>query len=163
MVALAPGPIRPKASTAPRRTLSSASALQLALTSYEASTFKDLGNALDAIPKTQPDVVLVLNDPFMFTRRKRIVESLFQAHLPAIYGYREYVDDGGLVSYGPSISDTYRRAATYVDKILKGTKPGDIPIEQAAKFKSVVNLKTAKTLGIDMPTSILLRADEVIE
>jgi putative ABC transport system substrate-binding protein len=141
----------------------SALALQLALTSYEASTFKDLENTLDAIPKTQPDIVLVLKDPFMFARRKRIVESLFQAHLPAIYGYREYVDDGGLVSYGSSISDTYRRAATYVDKILKGAKPGDLPVQLPSKFELVINLKTAKALGLTVPLPLLDRADEVIE
>jgi putative ABC transport system substrate-binding protein len=141
----------------------SALALQLALTSYEASTLKDLENALDAIRKTQPDIVLVLNDPFMFTQRKRIVDSLFQAHLPAIHGFREFVDDGGLVSYGPSISDTYRRAATYVDKILKGAKPGDLPVQLPIKFELVINLKTAKALGLAVPLPLLDRADEVIE
>ncbi len=141
----------------------SALALQLALTSYEASTLKDLENALDAIRKTQPDIVLVLNDPFMFTQRKRIVDSHFQAHLPAIYGFREFVDDGGLVSYGPSISDIYRRAATYVDKILKGAKPGDLPVQLPIKFELVMNLKTAKALGLTVPLPLLDRADEVIE
>jgi putative tryptophan/tyrosine transport system substrate-binding protein len=139
----------------------SALALQLALTSYEASTLKDLENALDAIRKPQPDIVLVLNDPFMFTQRKRIVESL--AHLPAIYGFREYVDDGGLVSYGSSISDTYRRAATYVDKILQGAKPGDLPVQLPTKFELVINLKTAKALGLTVPLSLHGRADELIE
>jgi putative tryptophan/tyrosine transport system substrate-binding protein len=141
----------------------SASALQLALTSFEASTLKDLETALDALRKTEPDIVFVLSDPFMFTQRKRIVESLFQAHLPAIYGFREYVDDGGLVCYGPSISDTYRRAATYVDKILKGAKPGDLPVQLPTKFEMVINLKTAKALRLTVPLPLLDRADEVIE
>jgi putative tryptophan/tyrosine transport system substrate-binding protein len=141
----------------------SALTLQFALTSYEASTFKDLENALAAIPKTRPDIVFVLNDPFMFTQRKRIVESLFHAHLPAIFGYREYVDDGGLASYGSSISDTYRRAATYVDKILKGAKPSDLPVQLPTKFELVINLKTAKALGLTVPLPLLERADEVIE
>jgi putative tryptophan/tyrosine transport system substrate-binding protein len=141
----------------------SALALQLALTSYEASTAKDLENALNAIPNTHPHVVFVLNDPFMFARRKRTVESLFQAHLPAIFGYREYVDDGGLVSYGSSVSDSYRRAATYVDKILKGAKPGDLPVQLPTKFELVINLKTAKALGLTVPLPLLDRADEVIE
>jgi putative ABC transport system substrate-binding protein len=141
----------------------SALALQLDLTSYEASTSKDLESALDAIPKAQPDIVLVLNDPFMFAQRKRIVESLFQTHLPAIYGFREFVEDGGLVSYGPSISDTYRRAATYVDKILKGAKPGDLPVQLPIKFDLVINLKTAKALGLTVPLPLLDRADEVVE
>jgi putative ABC transport system substrate-binding protein len=140
----------------------SALALQLE-TSYEASNIKDLETALGSILKTQPDIVLVLNDPFMFSRRKRIVDSLFQARLPAAYGYREYVDDGGLVSYGSSISDTYRRAATYIDKILKGAKPGDLPVQLPTKFELVINLKTAKALGLTVPLSLLDRADEVIE
>jgi putative ABC transport system substrate-binding protein len=140
----------------------SALALQLE-TSYEASSLKDLEIALGSILKTQPDIVLVLNDPFMFSRRKRIVDSLFQARLPAAYGYREYVDDGGLVSYGSSISDTYRRAATYIDKILKGAKPGDLPVQLPTKFELVINLKTAKALGLTVPLPLLDRADEVIE
>jgi putative ABC transport system substrate-binding protein len=141
----------------------SALVLKLALTSYEAPTLKDLESALDAIPNTQPDIVLVLNDPFMFTQRKRIVDSLLQAHLPAIYGFREFVVDGGFVSYGPSLSDIYRRAATYVDKILKGAKPGDLPVQLPIKFELVINLKTAKALGLTVPLPLLDRADEVIE
>ena len=140
----------------------SALALQLALTSYEASTAKDLENALDAIPNTQPDVVFVLNDPFMFTQRKRIVDCLLQAHLPAIYGFREFVDDGGLVSYGPSLPDIYRRAATYVDKILKGAKPADLPVEQPTKFEFFINLNAAKEIGLTIPPNVLARADRVI-
>jgi putative ABC transport system substrate-binding protein len=154
-------PTSPNCKLEMKALMESALALQLALTPYEASTIKDLENARDAIPKTQPDIVLVLNDPFMFTQRKRIVESL--AHLPSIYGFREYVDDGGLVSYGSSISDTYRRAATYVDKILHGAKPGDLPVQLPTKFELVVNLKTAKALGLIVPLSLLGRADELIE
>jgi putative ABC transport system substrate-binding protein len=149
-------PTSPNCKLEMKALMESALALQLALTPYEASTIKDLENALDAIPKTQPDTILVLNDPLMFTQRKGIVESL--AHLPAIYGFREYVDDGGLVS-----SDTCRRAATYVDNILQGAKPGDLPVQLPTKFELVVNLKTAKALGLIVPLSLLGRADEVIE
>jgi putative ABC transport system substrate-binding protein len=140
----------------------SALALQLD-TSFRASNFKELETALDSIPKTKPDIVFVLNDPFMFAWRTRIVESLFQARLPAVFGYREYVDDGGLVSYGSSISDTYRHAATYIDKILKGEKPGELPVQLPIKFELVINLKTAKALGLTVPLTLLDRADDVIE
>jgi putative ABC transport system substrate-binding protein len=91
-----------------------------------------------------------------------VVKLASKARLPAIYGFRLYVDEGGLMSYGPNYEDMLRRSAGYVDKILKGAKPGDLPIEQPTKFELVVNLKTAKALGITIPQSILLRADEVI-
>jgi len=141
----------------------SSSAFQLALTFYEARTLTDLEAALAAIPKNNPSMLIVLNDPFMFTHRKKIVDSAADASLPAIYGFREYVDDGGFVSYGASISDTYRRAATYVDKIIKGAKPTQLPVQQPIKFELVINLKTARALGLEVPPSLLARADEVIE
>jgi putative ABC transport system substrate-binding protein len=95
--------------------------------------------------------------------RRRLVDLAAKNRLPAAYAQREFVDAGGLMAYGPNVADLFRRAATYVDKILKGAKPGDLPVEQPTKFDLVVNLKTAKALGLTIPPSLLLRADQVIE
>jgi putative ABC transport system substrate-binding protein len=106
--------------------------------------------------------VWVLPDPLTFTARNQVVALAAKHRLPAVYWQREYVDSGGLISYGANVADQFRRAAWYVDRILKGAKPGDLPVEQAAKFELVVNLKTARTLGLTIPPSLLLRADDVI-
>ena len=98
-----------------------------------------------------------------YAARARITELAAQSRLPAIYVVREYVESGGLVAYGTSLRESWRRAATYVDKILKGAKPGDLPVEQPTKFELVINLKTAKALGLTVPPSLLATADEVIE
>src|SRR5262249_43095220 len=97
------------------------------------------------------------------TYLQHIAAFATQEHLPSLWGYRDAVEAGGLMSYGPSVPDLFRRAATYVDKILKGAKPADLPVEQPTKFELVVNLKTAKALGLTIPESFLIRADEVIE
>jgi putative tryptophan/tyrosine transport system substrate-binding protein len=141
----------------------SAAAVELAFTFHEVRSSKELENTLVMIPQLGPDMLVVLNDPFMFTYRKGIVDAALRLLLPSIYGYREYADDGGLISYGASISDTYRRAAVYVDTIIKGTRPGDLPVQLPTKFELVINLKTAKALGLTVPPSLLARADEVIE
>jgi putative tryptophan/tyrosine transport system substrate-binding protein len=106
---------------------------------------------------------LTFVDPFTLHHRQRIVEFAATKRLPAIYEDRVFADAGGLVSYGPSVEDNCRRAATYVDKILKGAKPGDLPVEQPTKFELIVNLKTAKALDLTIPPTVLARADEVIE
>lgn len=137
---------------------------------------KSLGLHVDEAPADRPealagafaaaaraDALLTLNDGMFFAQRARIVELTRQHRLPALHPEREYVDAGGLMSYGPSLADLYRRAATYVDRILRGAKPGDLPIQQPTKFELIVNLKTAKALGLAIPESIPLRADEVIE
>jgi putative ABC transport system substrate-binding protein len=100
----------------------------------------------------------------MFLREhRRLVDLAAKHRLPAVYTVKEYVDAGGLVSYGPNLADLFRRAATYVDRILKGAKPGDLPVEQPTKFELVINLKTARTLGLTIPPSVLSRADQIIE
>ena len=107
--------------------------------------------------------LIVLGDPVIGIHRRQIVDLAAKARLPAIFTVRESVDAGGLMSYGANFPELWRRTATYVDKILKGAKPGDLPIEQPTKFELVVNMKTAKALGIKIPQSILIRADKVIE
>jgi ABC-type uncharacterized transport system substrate-binding protein len=98
-----------------------------------------------------------------WTRRRLIIDSAAKKRLPAMYERREFVDDGGLIAYGPSGPEMYRRAAVYVDKILKGAKPADLPVEQPTKCELLINLKTAKTLGLTIPPAVLARADEVIQ
>jgi ABC-type uncharacterized transport system substrate-binding protein len=124
-------------------------------------------NALDAaftaITAERADALLVLADPFFRTHRARIADFAAKSRLPSLSGEREQTEVGGLMSYGPSRLDLFQRAATYVDKILKGAKPAELPVEQPTKFELVINLKTAKVLGLTIPQSILLRADQVIE
>jgi putative ABC transport system substrate-binding protein len=123
----------------------------------------ELDNAFTAIASARPHALAVLADRFLLAHRKRIVEFAAAKRLPGMYPYREYVDAGGLMSYAPSNIELFRGTATYVDKILKGAKPGELPVQEPTKFELIVNLKNAKASGIDVPTSLLLRADEVIE
>ena len=123
----------------------------------------ELAGAFEAILGAQSNGILAIEDSMLVSHRSRIVESVARTRLPAMYAFRQFVDAGGLMSYGPNIPDSFRRAAVYVDKILKGAKPGDLPIEQPTKFELVINLKTAKALGLTIPPSLLQRADQVIE
>jgi putative tryptophan/tyrosine transport system substrate-binding protein len=120
-------------------------------------------NAFAAIESGRANALLTLVDPFTRQHRKRIVEFAAQRRLPAIYEAREFVEAGGLVSYGPNLHGIQRRAAEYIDKIFNGAKPSDIPVEQPTKFELLINLKTAKALGLTVPPALLARADEVIE
>jgi putative ABC transport system substrate-binding protein len=119
--------------------------------------------ALRATAFTGASAVLVLQDGLFWNHRREVLTLVNSAHLPAVYAEREYADDGGLIAYGANITDSFRRAASYVDRILRGAKPGDLPIQEPVKFDFVVNLKTAKELGLTIPPAILARADEVIE
>src|SRR5262249_52101137 len=146
-----------------RETRLAAPTIQVTLLSPEVRTPADLESAFDAFTQDPPDVLLVFVDPFTVTHRQRIVDFAAAKRLPAIYEDRVFVDAGGLMSYGPDVRDNCRRAATYVDKILRGAKPSDLPVEQPTKFELVMNLKTARALGLDVPPTLLARADEVIE
>jgi putative ABC transport system substrate-binding protein len=120
-------------------------------------------NAFAALTSAHADALLVMPDPMFLLHRRRLAELAATLHLPTIYNSRAFVEAGGLLGYGVSQPDAWRRAATYVDKILKGAKPADLPVEQPTKFELVINLKTAQALGITMPPSLLLLADEVIQ
>jgi putative ABC transport system substrate-binding protein len=135
----------------------------LTIQSMEVRDPRELDLAFEAIKRERPDALLLLVDPFTRSQRSRIVEFAAEQRLPAIYESSEFVDVGGLISYGPNIPDQFRRAAAYVDKILRGAKPGDLPIEQPTTFELAINMKAAKALGIRFPDSIRLRADKVIE
>ena len=124
---------------------------------------EEFDSAFAALRAAQVDALHVLQDHLLFSHRARIVDFAAQSRLPAIYMYREWVDVGGLMAYGASVHEVYRRVAEYVDKILKGAKPADLPVEQPTKFELVINLKTAKALGLTVPPALLLRADQAIE
>ena len=125
-------------------------------------TSAEIDQAFSTVSRAHAQALYVIEDPLFTTHRPAILKLASKARLPAIYGARHFADEGGLMSYGANYGDLSRRSAGYVDKILKGAKPGDLPIEQPNKFELVINLKTAKELGITIPESILLRADEVI-
>ncbi len=123
----------------------------------------DYADAFARIVRERPDALLVPNTTSNYARRHFIVDFATKSRLPGMYPFREYTEAGGLISYGVDYRDQFRRAATYVDKILKGAKPADLPVEQPTKFEMIINLKTAKTLGLTIPQSVLIRADELIQ
>jgi len=123
----------------------------------------DLDAAFQALARERVDLGLILPDPMFISERRRIAALAAATRLPTMYGQRENVEDGGLMSYGIDVRESFRRGATYVDKILKGAKPGDLPLELPTKLELVINLKTAKSLGLTIPFAVLIRADEVIE
>jgi putative ABC transport system substrate-binding protein len=146
-----------------RETQVAAGALRVELQAFGARDSDELDQAFVSMIRAHADALMVLTDPILAVHQARIVDFAEKSRLPAMYGLREYVAAGGLMAYGTNIADLFHRAAAYVDKILKGAKPADLPVEQPTKFELVLNLKTAKALGITFPISLLGRADEVIE
>ena len=140
-----------------------AGALRVQLQYLDVLSPKDIETAFRAASKGRADAVLVLAGSIFNSHRTQITELAVKSRLPASYSNPSYVEDGGLMSYGASVTDLYRRAATYVDKILKGTKPADLPVEQPTKFELIINLKTAKQIGLTIPPNVLARADKVIK
>jgi putative ABC transport system substrate-binding protein len=138
-------------------------ALGVRLQFVEARGPEDFDRAFSEMTRARAGALTVLTSVMFVNERRRLVDLAAKKRLPAAYAQREFVDAGGLMSYGANVADLFRRAATYVDKILKGAKPGDLPVEQPTKFELLINLKTAKALGLTIPPSLLLRADRVIE
>jgi ABC-type uncharacterized transport system substrate-binding protein len=124
---------------------------------------RDLDRPFAAISREKVGALIVLPSPMFFSERRLIVDLATKNRLPAMFFLREFAEAGGLMSYGPNFPELWRRAATYVDKILKGAKPADLPVEQPTKFELVINLKAAKALGLTIPQTLLLRADQVIQ
>ena len=146
-----------------RETQGAARALGVTLQPHEARDLKDIEAAFAAMDQERPDALLVLQDALTLQHRQEIIDFTIQKRLPGIFVAKEWVQAGGLMSYGESLPDMYHRAAHFVDRILKGAKPADLPVEQVTKFELVLNLKTAKVIGLDVPPMLLARADEVIE
>jgi putative tryptophan/tyrosine transport system substrate-binding protein len=136
---------------------------RIRLQSVEAGRPQEIESGIAAISRDRPGGLVVYVTPITQSYRARLIDFAARQRLPAIYSAREFVDDGGLLSYGPNHRELFRRAATFVDKILRGARPADLPIEQPTRFELVVNLKTAKALGLTIPPSVLARADQVIE
>jgi putative ABC transport system substrate-binding protein len=145
-----------------RLTQEAAPALAVSILSVEARRLDDIDRAFATMRAKHATALLLIADGLLGSNRKRIIELTAKSRLPAIYWRREFVEDGGLMSYGASVADLYRRAAAYVDKILKGATPSDLPVEQPTRFELAINLATTRALGLTMPQSIVLRADEVI-
>jgi putative ABC transport system substrate-binding protein len=129
----------------------------------EARQLPDVDEAFSRAANDHAEALIVFDDPVLWSLRAQIVAQAALRKVPAIYGYKEFVDSGGLMSYGPDRPDQYRRTAFFVDKLLKGTRPADLPVEQPTKFSLFINLKTARSFGLAVPPTLLARADEVIE
>jgi putative ABC transport system substrate-binding protein len=161
-IALLMNPSNPFHIAAEKQARIACDALGIKLTDVRVRSSAELAPAFDKITRARPDALSMLADRVFLHERKKIVQFTAENRLPAVYAYRELVDAGGLMSFGPDYSEMHRRAAVYVDKILRGAKPGDLPIELPSKFELIINLRTAKALGITVPESVLVLADELI-
>jgi putative ABC transport system substrate-binding protein len=146
-----------------KETQTASQTLGIQIESLEVRSPDDIVNAFEAARRQHPDALIAIEDPLTVSYRSLIADSAAKHRLPAVYGLREFATAGGLMSYGANLADLYRRAAVYVDKIFKGSQPADLPVQQPTKFDFVINLKTAKALGVEFPPTLLARADEVIE
>jgi putative tryptophan/tyrosine transport system substrate-binding protein len=146
-----------------RKAEAAARSLGLRLQSLGVRDPREFASAFSSMKRERADALFVLPDAMFFGQRNEIVDLAASNRLPLVAHLREFADAGGLMTYGPNVVDVHRRAAVYVDRILKGAKPADLPIEQPTRFELVVNLKTAKALGLTIPPAVLARADEVIE
>jgi putative ABC transport system substrate-binding protein len=162
-VAVLRNPTHPVAETFLKEAQTAGHAIGVKLDLFDVEDPGQLHSALSRIEKEHAGALIVTPDPLFGTQRSRIVDFAARRRLPSMFFYREFVDAGGLMAYGPSFLDSYRRAASYVDKILKGAKPADLPVEQPRHFELVINLKTAKQIGVTIPPSVLARADKVIK
>ena len=162
-VAVLSNPLNPSIALVLEQTKAAAQSLGLEIHVVEVQAPDKFESAFAAVTAARAGALIVLPDPLLYGQHPRIVTFTAASHLPALFPEKEVAEAGGLIAYGPSIPASFRRAAAYVDKILRGAKPADLPIEQPTKFELVVNLQTAKAIGVTIPTSILLRADEVIE
>jgi putative ABC transport system substrate-binding protein len=146
-----------------REAEAAARALGVPLQSLEARNPQEIDGAFAAMTRERAGALLILPDVIFLSQRRQMAELATKRRLPAVYGVREYAEAGGLMAYGANYIDLVRRAATFVDKILKGAKPGDLPVEQPTKFELVINLRTAKAIGLTIPPSLLQRADQIID
>ena len=143
--------------------LKAAPLFRMTVVSFEARVAEDFASVFAQMSSDRPDAVLLTNDPLHQTQMRRVIDFLLKNRIPGLFQTRQNAVDGGLMSYGASFTDLFRRGALHVDKILHGTKPGDLPIDQPVTFQLVINLKTAKVIGLEFPQMLLARADEVIE
>ena len=162
-VAVLSNPLNPFHVASLKQARAAAELLRMKVQSIEVRVSEEVEGALAAVARERPGALLILADRVFLHNRARLMAFATQNRIPGVYAYRELVEAGGLMSFGPNYADMHRRAATYVDKILKGSKPADLPVEQPTKFELFISVKAAKALGLTIPEAFLLRADEVIE